>query len=736
MTELLKRPLTIALIVGAIAFIVHAPALRNGFVFDDHQEIETNRALLQPFSVRGLLLSEYWGESGADTRTGWYRPVPLVVQWVIHRAAGTAPFPYHLAVLLAHAVGAGLLGWILAARFALPRGALIAGTLFAVHTVHAEAVSTAYGLKEVLAGLFSLAALAVLSGGMEDDGFRRLARLVGAGALAALAVLSKESAAPVPVALIAVELLRGAPLGDLKEVLRRNGRAALFGGAFLLTVLAAAISMRVPAVGGVFAAVPIARILNPIVELHQPQRLAMGLRLAAVYARMLVWPVPFTPSYGMGSIPVPASILSPDVLAGAALIALLAFSVIRAHRLRPPAGIGAVWTAATYLLASNLIMPFTTMMSERFLYLPSMGLALMLAGPLDRAAERTRTAARSALVRAGWMIACAAVLIAFAGLTWSRSSAYGDDRSLTREAYRWYPRAVMVRLSHATDLGVAGRFEEASAELERMRREYPDLPGVAERLGALAAGKGDIDAAVALYREAVREPLSFTGTHLDLARMLVGRGLEDEAIANLSAGIRLARGYDHDLAQARRLRGVLLLERGRDLQGMGDLRLANTIEPESAAGWLDLGFALEGGPNARGAERAYRRAVEIAPGDREPSRRLARLYLKLKRGGEAATILGPMVAADPDDLRARSDLGAALVQDRRLDEARRVFEELLARDATNGVALATLGSIEEAAGRREEARRLYKRYLGGMPSDEALTRAVKERLARIEGTGR
>ena len=736
MTDLLKRPLTIALIVGAIAFIVHAPALRNGFVFDDHQEIETNRALRQPFSVQGLLLSEYWGESDAGTRTGWYRPVPLVVQWVIHRGAGTAPFPYHLAVLLAHAACAGLLGWILAARFALPRGALLAGALFAVHTVHTEAASTAYGLKEVLAGLFSLAALAVLSAGTEGRGIRRLVRLFGGGAFAALAVLSKESAAPVPVALIAVELLRGAPLAGLKEVWRRNGRAAIFHGAFLLTVLAAAISMRVPAVGGVFAAVQIPRILNPIVELHQPQRLAMGLRLAAVYARMLVWPVPFTPSYGMGSIPVPASILAPDVLAGGALIVLLAFAVIRAHRLRPPAGVGAVWTAATYLLASNLIMPFTTMMSERFLYLPSMGLALMLAGPLDRAADRTLAGSRTMFVRAGAVSVGVAVLLALAGLTFSRSSVYGDDQGLTREAYRWYPRAVMVRLSHATDRGAFGRFEEATAELERMRAEYPDLPGVAERLGAIAEANGDIEAALSFYREAAREPLSFTGTHLDLARMLVGRGLEDEAIERLSAGIRLARGYDQDLAQVRRLRGALLLDRGRDVQGMNDLRLANAIEPESAARWLDLASTLENGQKARGAERAYLRAVEIAPGDREPPRRLARFYLRQKRGSKAAAVLVRIVAADPDDLRALSDLGAALVQDKRLDEARRVFEQVLVRDATNGVALATLGSIEESAGRREEARRLYGRYLAGHPSDEALTRAVRERLARLEQTGR
>jgi len=166
----------IALIVGSLALIAHAPALRNQLIFDDHSEIEENPLMRAPLSVRTLLLSEYMGTAA---QTGWYRPVPLLVQRVLYGAWRERPFPYHVVVLFGHVFLSGLLAWILAARFALPRGGLLAGALFAVHTVHSETVGTGYGLKEVLAALFSLGALAVLLGWREDSPKARVARVLG-----------------------------------------------------------------------------------------------------------------------------------------------------------------------------------------------------------------------------------------------------------------------------------------------------------------------------------------------------------------------------------------------------------------------------------------------------------------------------------------------------------------------------------------------------------------------------
>jgi tetratricopeptide (TPR) repeat protein len=722
------RPLAIALVVSCMALAAHWPALRNGFVFDDHYEIEENRTLREPFSLSTLLWSEYWGPG---SQTGWYRPVPLVVQKLIFDRYGVHPAPYHALVLGVHVLLAGLLGWLLAARFSLPRGALAAGALFAVHTVHSEAVSTAYGLKEVLAALLAFGALVVLTGWREDAPWTRLFRVLGAGVLLALAILSKESAAPVPAALFAADLLRGAPFARWRDAFRRNGRAAMLHGAFFASVAVGAVSMRFPVVGRLLLTSPYDVYTNPIAGMHQLDRLAMGLKIATLYGRMLVWPIPFTVSYAAGAVPPPAALWSPVVLIGALLVIALAAAVLIAPRIRPPGGTGAVWALSTYLLASNLLFPFSTMMSERFLYLPSLGLALMIAGPLDRVlAGPTRegaSGARRALAAAGLTV----LVLALGALSVRRASAYGDDAALTRAGWRWYPGGAIARLGHADDLMGQGRYDEAEAELQRLLRDNPTLPRAEERLAMNAEAAGREADARAHWGRAVLHPGADAGTYQAYAESLVRAGDLDEALRQLNLAIRAGTGSYNNLARVRELRGTILLRRGRTVQGLADLRAAVAIDPWSPSAQEDLAGALEAWGDAAGAEKALRTALDLVPDRPASLGRLARLLLSQGRADEAIPLLERLCALQPRDLRARSDLATSLVRVRRLDRARVLFEEILAQDPRHLVALATLGSMEEAEGRPDAARRLFERYLETNPPDNALTASVRSRAARL-----
>src|SRR4030095_13703615 len=136
----------------------------------------------------------------------------------------------------------------------------------------------------------------------------------------------------------------------------------------------------------------------------------------------------------------------------------------------------------------NLLFPFSTMMSERFLYLPSLGLALMIAGPLDRVlggpAREGAAGARRALAAAGLTV----LVLALGALSMRRASAYGDDAALTRAGWRWYPGGAIARLGHADDLMGQGRYDEAEAELQRLLRDNPTLPRAEERLALNAQG--------------------------------------------------------------------------------------------------------------------------------------------------------------------------------------------------------------------------------------------------------
>jgi Tfp pilus assembly protein PilF len=205
--------------------------------------------------------------------------------------------------------------------------------------------------------------------------------------------------------------------------------------------------------------------------------------------------------------------------------------------------------------------------------------------------------------------------------------------------------------------------------------------------------------------------LSTAGTHLAYAELLVEQGRKDEAIRQLSRSFRIGRGDYRDVARARELRGVLLMEKGATTQGLADLRLACAIQPGLAPAWGDLASALDRMGDERGAEEAHRKAIALRPKDPVVLRSAGRFLLARRRGEEAADLLERACAAEPADAACLSDLGTAWVQARRLDRARAVFERILSRQPAHLIALATLGSIEESEGRGAGAADLYERYL-------------------------
>src|SRR5258706_3959385 len=100
---------------GLLAILLYLPALRGGFVRDDHDLIERNPVLHDQHALETLLMSDFWSASG--TRSGMWRPL---VSWTYAADArgGASPRTFPWADLLLHAATSGLvflvalaLGW-------------------------------------------------------------------------------------------------------------------------------------------------------------------------------------------------------------------------------------------------------------------------------------------------------------------------------------------------------------------------------------------------------------------------------------------------------------------------------------------------------------------------------------------------------------------------------------------------------------------------------------------------
>ena len=178
--------------LGLLVVVSYLPAmLWGGFVWDDR--IITNAEPVQ--EVSGLW--QIWFSPSAIGEEGHHWPLVYTTFWLEHKLWGYAPAGYHVVNVLLHLANALLL-WHLLRRLAVP-GAWMVAAVFAVHPLHVESVAWVIERKDVLSGLFYLAAVLAWMRFVEQPNSRRYAWSL---ALYTAAMLSKSIAITLPAAFL------------------------------------------------------------------------------------------------------------------------------------------------------------------------------------------------------------------------------------------------------------------------------------------------------------------------------------------------------------------------------------------------------------------------------------------------------------------------------------------------------------------------------------------------------
>ncbi len=501
--------------VVAVALLVYANALGVPFISDDLSLI-VNSDFLRASRWHDAFLTSLWGPVGKDVP--YYRPIPVLLFKASYHLFGLRPEPLHVASAILHA-GASAIVFALGRRTMPGYGAAAAAALFAVHPIHTEAVTWVSGIMDVSCAFFSLVAIALHARGT------RTSSVAGAAALL-LALLSKETALVVPALLVGHDW-----------IFRR--RLSIPGLVPHAAVLVAYAGLR----WAVLESSPAAALL--------PLGAAVTNVSAAIwyYASHLVVPVPldFAPSLpGLG--------VGAAFAAAAGVVAVL-LVVARAGR---PQAFAVVLASAPILPA--LVVAATTgseekAVAERYLYLPSAGIALLWGMLLTY------------LSRPPWLRAAAgcAVVVAGAALTISRNSVWQDPVALWTDAVERHPDMAYARVDRGLALLRAGRQAEGARELARAGQLDPTLPDrwIATALGARERGMSmkpilDLQVAILLAptrveaRTALAEIYRDRGWYAMAAdeyrRIVAIAGESPESRNNL--GVLLAQTGDYDAALA------------------------------------------------------------------------------------------------------------------------------------------------------------------------------------------
>jgi pentatricopeptide repeat protein len=126
--------------------------------------------------------------------------------------------------------------------------------------------------------------------------------------------------------------------------------------------------------------------------------------------------------------------------------------------------------------------------------------------------------------------------------------------------------------------------------------------------------------------------------------------------------------------------------------------------------FLRAGMANEHTGDHKGAERAYRRGLEIAPDNVELRNALGWTLFQDGRSAEAAGEYRRALAADPDHVKSHNNLALALVELGELEEAAGHFQRSLALEPKAEI-YSDLGFIKAQLGKPDEALADYRKAL-------------------------
>lgn len=667
------------LLVFAIAFIVNANSLTNGWALDDTLLITHNNFTRQGLAGIPDIWSNdvfvgYLGQGGVETG-GRYRPLSHTVFAMQYALVGEHPWLGHLTNVLLYALTCALLFKLLARLFPESAGGsfwanvpLLAALLFAVHPVHAEVVANIKSLDEILAMLFAL--LAALTMGWGNTVHRARSVLLGCTVFF-LALTAKENA---------ITFLGVVPL--VIWYTGKDAKRTAMGTAFLILPTALYFLLRSVALGrtpqlawhGDF-------LTDPFHGATGWEHLATTALILVKNIGLLLFPWPLTTDYYPPMVPVVGWNDPRAILGGLTLVSFLAFGLARA-RSRDKSALGMLWFVMTYSVVSNVFINLGTPMNDRFLFMPSAGFMLLLAALFVKVMEQWQ-GFPSRIMRGAVLL----VLAAYALLMFSRNRDWRDDLALfahdvtvsdkSARCHVMYGKLLAEAAASTHDAVLKERqLAEAGHHLERGITIYPDYALAHGLLGKLAMDGKDYPAAtdhfiaclrrdsteaVAVknlafigrrmgeakefngaeraFRAAIRYDPRTMEPYLFLADALMRTGRPDSSLVLLDQVIEQADtpAQSKLKADAFRLKGeAYAVYLKQPLLAEEHLMKAHALKPEDLSVIDNLGVAAFQRGDYPRALSFFLKGSEIAPDDARRLRNIAETYIRIGDDAKAA----------------------------------------------------------------------------------------------------
>lgn len=635
-----KRRAYLLFALLALSFSIYANSLLNGFVYDDHNQIEENPYVHSGKYIGKILTTTVLSFRGQEGVTNYYRPMMTLSFLVCQKLFSGMPFGFHLVNVLLHCAIVFLVFQVSSVLFDSEAIGFVSALIFAVHPVHTESVDWISGITDLQLAFFVLLVFwQFLKLHRRNTTFWTYCFL-GLAYFAAL--LSKEQA------------LMLAPLATFYEHFLRPDRqqtnwkqkASRYG--FLWGLAMFYFALRFAILGKVAP-------VSYHKDVTNLQAIYSGFALVYQYVLKMLVPEPLGVFWIFKKS---EHFFSPAVLAGV-LILVLSIVLFAWFWKRNRAYCFAIlWFFVTLGPVFNAKWMAVNVFAERYLYLPSVGFCWLIAGlviylwRLDFSFRR--------LVRVAVAASMAFVVVYSCKATVWRNREWADDTSLARSSLALQPNASYLRSDLAAVEWSKGRREEAERQWLLALQDKPDNPAALANLGM-----------------AKLEEKKY-----------------DEALQYLNLSLKARPFYTNALIQ----RGILFEKRGEALEAESNFREAVRVAPLSTSARNHFGSFLLSQERFAEAEQQFIASIEAIP-TAEAWQGLAAVYYQRKDSRNEEIALTNVLKINPFINEAHLRMGEIYLERRDLDAARKEFQAVLLMDPQNEKALAGMKVINSSVAR-------------------------------------
>jgi len=493
-----KTKLVVLLFFLILTFLIFGNSIFNDFTFDDIAIVQNRTEIRNLDNLWKFFFSPY---SYNDPTCGAYRPAVFIGLSLNYAIFGDNPWGFHLINVFFHAFTSWIIFLLLQRLTRKDDFSLLVSLLFLVTPIHTEAINGIVGRAEIQSLLFLSGSLLVLLSPKKNT--KKISKYFWAALLFIFALMSKETALgllPLYGIILWLNNKGNNFISRLQTIIKKHWQEFIY----LLSATVIYFTLRALTLGPHILGNKATIVENPLKFIDWHERILNAFKILGMYLVKIIWPYNnLSSDYSYNQISTHINWLNPLLWVGLfTLMGLTAILIIT--MIKPPKKssnykiliLAASFFLFFYLPISNIIFPIGTIMAERLMYIPSLGICMMLGLLIIMLRSLLRNKTNNKNYSQYIFLSIVILLtIFYSTVSFNRNFDWKNEASLFASAATRSPNSVLSRSNLGAIYLLEDNLPAAEKEIMAAQNIYDSYNHNLNNLGLLYLKQGQIEKA-------------------------------------------------------------------------------------------------------------------------------------------------------------------------------------------------------------------------------------------------